>query len=94
MNFSIRKKDEIKHLDELDDLQSKVKQVRIVEKLGKQGYHYDIKELFEPITDTIKDISEDVTRTMIESSKENNKALTSLNNNLLEIMNDRGIIAT
>ena len=31
---------------------------------------------------------------MIESSRENNKALTSLNNKLLEIMNDRGIIAS
>ena len=31
---------------------------------------------------------------MTESSKENNKALTSVNNKLLEILNDRGIIAS
>ena len=31
---------------------------------------------------------------MIESSKENNEARTSLNNKLLEIMNDRGLIAS
>ena len=34
-----------------------------------------------------------MTGTKIESSKENNKALTNLNNKLLEILNDRAIIA-
>ena len=66
----------------------------MAEKIGEQDFHYDIKELCEPITKTVKDVSEDLTRTMIESFKENNKALTSLNNKLLEIMNDRGIIAS
>ena len=88
MIYSIKNKDEIKDLEELEELQSKIKQVGLVEKLGKQGYHYDIKKFFEPITNTIKDVSEDVTRTMIESSKENNKTLTTLNNKRLEIMND------
>ena len=69
-------------MGELDDRQSKVKQVRLVEKLTKQGYHYDVKELFEPITNSIKDVSEDVTRTMLESSKQNNKALLTLHNKL------------
>ena len=31
---------------------------------------------------------------MVETSKENNKTLTTLNSKLLEIMNDRGIIAS
>ena len=48
----------------------------------KRKYHYDIKEVFEPFTNTIKDVSEDVTRTMIEGSKENNKALLNLGNRL------------
>ena len=53
MVYSIKDKHEIKDLDELDDLQSQVKQVRLVEKLGKQGYHFVKKELFQPITETI-----------------------------------------
>ena len=53
-----------------------------------------MNELFEPITNTIKDVSEDVTRTKIENSKENNKAPKCLNNKLLEIMSDRGMIAS
>ena len=45
MIYPMKIEDELKDLRELEDLQSKVNQVRLVEKLGKQGYHYDIKEL-------------------------------------------------
>ena len=30
----------------------------MVEKIGKQGYHFDIKELFEPITKKLTDTSQ------------------------------------
>ena len=53
-----------------------------------------MKKVFEPVTKSIKDVSEDVTRTMTETSKENNKALSNLNDKLLEIMNDWGILAS
>ena len=46
------------------------------------------------MTDIVKDVSQDVTRTMMETSKENNKALENLNDKLLEIMIDRGILAS
>ena len=48
----------------------------------------------EPVTDTIKNISENLTKTMMLTSKENNKAIENLNDKLLEIMNDRGIKAS
>ena len=51
-------------------------------------------KVFEPVTKTIKAVSEDVTKTMMIPSKENNLALENLNNKLLEIMNDRGILAS
>ena len=50
--------------------------------------------MFEPVTKTIKDVSEDVTKTMMITSKENNLALENSNNKLLETMNDRGILAS
>ena len=53
MIYSLKNKDKLKDLDELDDFQSKVKQDRLVEKIGKQGYHYDMKELLRPITKTL-----------------------------------------
>ena len=53
-----------------------------------------MKKVFEPVTDTIKNTSEFLTKTVTEPSKENNKALENLNNKLLEIFSDRGIKAS
>ena len=92
MIYAIKNKDDIKDLEEIDYLQSKVKQVRLFGKLGKQGYHYDIKELFEPVNDTIKNISEDITKTITETSIENNKKLENINENFIQLMNKKGMI--
>ena len=46
MIYSIKNKDELKDSDEWADLQPKVKQVSLVEKLGKQGFHYDVKKIY------------------------------------------------
>ena len=51
-------------------------------------------KVFEPLTDTINKTSENITKTITESSINNNKAIENLNNKLLEIMNDRGILAS
>ena len=53
-----------------------------------------MKKVFEPVTKSIKDVSEEVTKTMTENSIKNNQALENLNNELLEIMNDRVILAS
>ena len=50
MIHSIKNKVDLKDLEELEDLQSTVKQVCLFENLGKQGFHYDVRELFEPTT--------------------------------------------
>jgi len=46
----------------------------LVEKLGKQGYHYDIKELFEPITKAVTHTNQRI----LEESKSNTKAIGNL----------------
>ena len=43
MIYGIKYKDEVRDLEGIDDLQTKVKQVRLVERLGKHGFHYNIK---------------------------------------------------
>ena len=73
------KTEDIKDVEEIDDLQSEVKQVRLVGKIDKQGNHYDMKELFEPVTDIMKNISEGIKKTIRETSIKNNKALENLN---------------
>ena len=46
------------------------------------------------MTKSIKDVSEEVTKTITETSIKNNQTIENLNNNILEIMNDRGIISS
>ena len=91
MIYSIENNDEKKDSDELD-LQSKVKFVRLVENLGKQGFHYGIKRLFEPITQAATDSSQKI----IEETKSNAKAFLELDESIvfkktLELMNKNGV---
>ena len=81
-------------LEELDALQSQVKAVRLQGNLGQQNFHEDMKNVFEPVNKTLENTSQDITKTITESSITNNKAIENLNNKLLEIMNDRGILAS
>ena len=53
-----------------------------------------MKKVFEPVTKSLEQTSQDITKTITESSITNNKAIENLNNKLLEIMNDRGILAS
>ena len=53
-----------------------------------------MRKVFEPLTNTIENTSENLTKSITETSIKNNKALEKLNDKLLEIMNDRGIIAS
>ena len=84
----------MENLEELVSLENQVKRVRLQEKLGKQNFHEDMKKVFEPVTNSLEQTSQDITKTITESSITNNKAKENLNNKLLEIMNDRGILAT
>ena len=53
-----------------------------------------MKKLFKPITKSLESSSQDLTKTITETSIKNNQATESLNNKLLEIMNDGGIISS
>ena len=74
-------------------LQNQVQEVRLQNKLGEQNYHEDIKKFFKPMTDEMKNTAEKITKTITEHSINNNKAIENLNEKILELMNDKGIIA-
>ena len=80
-------------LNELVSLQNQVKVVRLQDKLGKQNFHEDMEEIFEPITKSLEKTSENITKTLTENSINNNKAIENLNEKILELMNDKGMIA-
>ena len=94
MLYSIRDREDLENLEELVSLQDQVKVVKLQYKLGKQNFHEDMKKVFEPITVSFENTSENLTKPITESSIKNNLAIENINNNLLEIMNDRGILAT
>ena len=92
MLYSIKNREDLEN--ELVSLQDQVKTVKLQDKLGKQNFHEDLKKVFEPITKSLENTSQDITKTMTETSVKNNQAIENLDNKLLEIMNDRGIIAS
>ena len=68
-------------MDEIEDLQSKVKQVRLVEKLGEKGFHYKIKEPIEPITKAVTDSNQK----LLEETKSYTKANEVLKESNIQI---------
>ena len=53
-----------------------------------------MKKVFEPVIESLENTSQNLTKAISESSKENNLLLENINNKFLEIMNDRGILAS
>ena len=94
MLFPIKNREDLKNFNELVSLQDQVKVVKLQDKLGEQNFHEDIKKVFEPVTKSLENTSENLTKAITETSIKNNQAIENINDNLLEIMNDRGILAT
>ena len=50
-------------------------------------------KVFEPITRSIEKTSENITKSLTETSINNNKAIENLNEKILELMDEKGLIA-
>ena len=48
--YSIHSRDDLEKLTKLQETKSLLRQERFKEKLGKQDFHYDMEEVFEPDT--------------------------------------------
>ena len=92
MLYPINNREDLQKLNDAVLLQNQVQEVRLQNKLGDQNYHEDIKKIFKPMTDEIKNTSENITKTITECSINNNKAVENLNEKVLESMNDKGLI--
>ena len=77
MLFSIENREDLENLEELASSRNQVKYSRLKDKLGEQIFHEYIKILHNPLTDTIKNTSEKITKTLTETSRGNNKALAN-----------------
>ena len=92
MLYLIKDRD-LKNLEELVSLESQVKVVELQDKLDKQNFHENLKKVFEPVTKTLENTSENLTKAITETSIKNNQAIENLNEKNLELMNDKGLIA-
>ena len=94
MLYTIKNREDLENLEELASLENQVNVVRLQDELGKQNFHEDMKKVFEPVTKSLENTSENLAKAITETSIKNNLAIENINNNLLEIMNGRGKLAT
>ena len=94
MLYSIKDREDLENLEELVSIQNRIKVVRLQDKLGKQNFHEDMKIVFETVTKSLENTSQDITKAITETSIKNNQTIENLKNQLEEIMNDRGILAS
>ena len=73
------KRDDLQKPNELPSSQKQVKGLRLQDKLRKQNFHEDMKRVFGPVTDKMKEASKKVTNTMMGTSEESSKAVTDPN---------------
>ena len=66
MLYSIKNRKELEKLVGLASLQNQVEEVRLQDKLSKQNFYENIKNLHEPLIDTIKNTSGNLTKTITE----------------------------
>ena len=91
--FWFENREDSENSNEIVSLKSQVRELRSQDESRKQIFHEDLKNVFKPVTNTKKDLSEDVSKTMMVTSEENISTLLYLNNKLLDVMIDRGIMA-
>ena len=87
--FSIRKRENLEKIEGLASLHNQADDLWLQDKLGKGNFHEKLKNLYEPLTDTIEVISRDLTKTMIESYK----AISDLIEKVSEIVIDKGMLS-
>ena len=52
--YSIHNRDDSEKLKKLQETKSSLHKERLKEKLGKQDFHYDMEEVFKPVTENQK----------------------------------------
>ena len=65
--YSIHTRDDLEKLKKLQETKALLKAERLKEKLGKQDFHYDMEEVFEPVTENQK---KSQNQTKLESEKQ------------------------
>ena len=68
MLYSNKNREDLENLNELVSLQNQVKVVKLQDKLGEQNFHEDMKKVFEPVTKSLENTSENLTKAITETT--------------------------
>ena len=79
MLYSIKNIEDLEKLEELASLHNQVKAVRLHDTLGEQNYYQNSENIFEPMTNAMRNASEYLTKTISETSIKNHQAISDLN---------------
>ena len=93
MLYSVENREHLVNLEELASLQNRIEEMWLHDKLGKQNFQQNRKKIFETVSDKLENTSEKFPKTLNEPSLNSNKALEILNEKVLELSNDKGVIA-
>ena len=85
MLYSIKNLEDLKDLIEAVSLQNQVKAVKLQDRLGEPNYHQNAEKLCKPFTDSIKTTFENLSKTITETSINNNKAIENLKEKYIRI---------
>ena len=90
--YSIHNRDDLEKLKKMQETKSSLKAERLKEKLGKQDFHYDMEEVFEPVTEKQskqQELSEkqiqvlrDSTQTTTQAIQDQTRAIQESSNSL------------
>ena len=58
--YTIHNRDDLEKLKKLNQINHQLKEQRLKKKLGRQDFHYNIKEVFEPVTKKQTEIKESI----------------------------------
>ena len=95
--YSIHTRDDLEKLKNLQETKSLVRKERLKEKLGKQDFHYDLEEVFEPVTTKQVESNEKQLQAIDKQTQgvtqaiENQTRAIEHNNNTLQNSNKEGI---
>ena len=80
--YSIHTRDDLEKLKKLQETKSLVRKERLKEKLEKQDFHYDLEEVFEPVT--TKQV--EATEKQLQAIENQTRAIEHNNNTLREAL--------
>ena len=72
--YSIHTRDDLEKLKKLQETKSLIFKERLKEKLGKQDFHYDLEEVFEPVTTKQVEANEKQIQALHDSTREASRA--------------------